>query len=124
MGAWNYAKSEFFKTLGMNTNIYDYEDTEIIEEIDRDTTIVKEDCLKVFEEYEFKGFYLNLLNGYYDGVYVTIEDIREDETDKTEIEKLKECLTNLLDCGLVVCEVGWGTHFYDYAESLELIKKI
>lgn len=121
MGSWNYGKSPFFETLGLNIN-NDY-DSEIVEEL-YDTAD------QIINSYSFEYFEVQLHSGYYEGFYITIEDIKDfmeadDETLEKEISYLKQCLIDLVyETGVVVCNPGWCTSYLTPDESLNAISHI
>lgn len=80
----------------------------------------------------YGGFYyfrITLKPGYYDGLYIDIEnnfpvafdDWREKQDAQKELTKIRAFLRELAGCGFVKCSPGWGTAYYDYTDTLKAI---
>lgn len=130
MGTINYKANKYI-TIGIKTNIY--LDEEMQDDID---SLYKEYIKEILKKYNFNYFNISIEPGYYDGLYLDIDDnahiffdntIEKNEALK-ETTQLKNFLLECIEEGLCVCYPGWVTSYLNYEESkkelTEAIKKI
>lgn len=77
----------------------------------------------------FYYFHIALKPGYYEGLYIDIEnnfpvafdDWREKQDVQKELTKIRAFLRELAGLGFVECSPGWCTTYYDYKDTLKAI---
>lgn len=146
MGTINYGTSDYI-TLGIKPySSYDFEnDADFMKEI-------REQCAEyggtienaideyieelynsdyanaetIIEKYRPYYFHVSINHGYYEGLYIDIENnfgvFLDDYTERAEMQKeitqIKHLLTELAGVGFVACFPGWVTGYSDYKGTL------
>lgn len=151
MGAVNYGTSDII-TLGIKP--YDFEETkndilknlsdfdldspeDVTDEfVDDQISIQYEDdqmnATSIINKYNSNFFNVTVEPGYYEGLYIDIEDETDefdyefdDEDEKKQAIKdadnLEKMLKELAGCGFVACSPGWVTGYKDYNETITAI---
>ena len=128
MGTINFKTGDVI-TLGVKPLDSETEDTDIFYEE------IRTDLETVVDAYDrFKWFRVAIDFGYYESLYIAVDRnyILKSEEEKylfgflddddreqiaKEFEKLKECLHELVDNGMVVCYPSWCTGYADAEKS-------
>lgn len=152
MGTINYRTSDYITLAIKPYNPFDFDEEEITEQycfdndVDKEDFNVKEYILdliqsyyeddlenvnEILSKYDFTYYHVKVEYGYYEGFSLDIENnygcCYDDWEDRRyankEITKLKECLKELADVGLVACYPAWCTSYQDYKGTLKCIDK-
>lgn len=156
MGAINYGTSDYI-TLAIQPYDRDCPDTiayahqmaedmgddtpEMVEKlIDQDESdfysLQRENIQSILDNYEFYYYDITIKPGYYEGFSLNIEnkyitaynDCLDKRDAQKELTRVKKCLIECADNGLVKCTPGWCTGYYDHNDTIksigETIKKM
>lgn len=88
-----------------------------------------ENAAAILDNYNFYYFHITIKPGYYEGLYLEIEnnfpvfydDIIEKKEAQKEITDIKKMLIDLAGVGFVACTPGWCTGYADYKGTLKAI---
>lgn len=132
MGTINYRTSDYI-TIGYNLN-WDDSEFETWEEMENEKQLDIEDMYTniraILNKYDFTFYHVVIKPGYYEGFYIDINnnypdcyDSKEDKrAAQKEVTKLKACLIECVNTGLVQVWPGWCTSYKTHNESIEAIK--
>lgn len=131
MGAINYGYNNHFNGFQLGYNLND--ETLTDEENESMQEFLYYDIKELLENYNFNYFNVELHSGYYEGLYITIENpgynygvfnnyIEKLEALK-ELTQLKKLLLELIkNYDLVAYSPGWCTSYYTKQESISQLK--